>query len=114
MDKIKKMLPYLMIMVLDFYLLPFLIGDTGSAMVMLLAVVPLICLICAAIYGVKYGFNLLFCGLVTMLYVPTIYIFYNASAWVYVIGYGVVVIIGNALGIFLATTPSEQNKKFRG
>lgn len=98
MDKLKKMLPYLIIICIDFYLLPLLIIDTGMAMIMLMAVVPLICLICALIYGVKNGFSVLFCGIVAVLFAPTIFIFYNSTAWVYIIGYGIVTIIGNALG----------------
>lgn len=99
MNKFIKMLPYLLVMVLDFYLLPFLIKDTGTAMVILLVVVPLICLICAIVFGAKNNFNLLFCMIVAILYVPTIFIFYNSSAWVYVIGYGIVAIIGNIVGM---------------
>lgn len=99
MDKIKKMLPFLIVMALDFYILPFLIRDTGTAMIMLMVVMPLICLVCAAIYGAKYSFNLLFCVLVTILFVPSIFIFYNSSAWIYVVYYGIVGIIGNTIGM---------------
>lgn len=93
------MLPYLIVIILDFYLLPLLIKDTGTAMLTLLVAVPLICGVCAVFYGARNGFNLLFCTLVMILYLPTIFIFYNSSAWVYIIGYGIVAIVGNAVGM---------------
>ena len=34
----------------------------------------------------------------TILFAPTIFIFYNASAWVYIIAYSVVALIGNGIG----------------
>lgn len=98
MSQCKRMLPYLLVMALDFYLLPFLISDTGTAMLILLIAVPLICVACSAVYGAKNGFHLLFCLLVAILFVPTIFVFYNSSAWIYVIGYGIAAIVGNALG----------------
>lgn len=99
MDKVKKMLPFLLIMVVNFYLLPLFINGTGLAIVILLVVIPLICLTNAAFYGAKHGFCFLFCVLVTILFVPTIFIFYNSTAWIYVVIYGIVVIVGNAIGM---------------
>lgn len=101
MNSLKKMLPYILVMILDFYLMPLLIKDTGLAILMLLVVIPFICLVCSIIYGSKNGFNLLFCVIVTLLYVPTIFVFYNSSAWVYVVGYGVVTIVGNFIGMLI-------------
>ena len=40
--KILTPIPYLTVLVADFYLLPFAIGDTGAAMLFLLAVIPII------------------------------------------------------------------------
>ena len=82
MKKLKSMLPYLLVIVLDFYLLPFLIKDTGSAMMMLLVVVPLICFVCSLSYGINNSFNWLYAMIVAVLFAPTILIFYNSSAWV--------------------------------
>ncbi|MDD4796974.1 MAG: hypothetical protein PHO66_04335 [Eubacteriales bacterium] len=97
----KTMLPYWLIIALGFYLLPLLIGDTGSAMAILLIALPLICLICALVYGAKHAFHWLFAVGIALLFVPSIFLFYNASAWVYSPGYGVVVAVGNLLGWLL-------------
>ncbi|MEF9973887.1 MAG: hypothetical protein RR893_08160 [Clostridia bacterium] len=83
---------------LDFYLLPLLISDTGMAMILSLVAMPLICLGCATVYGAKNGFSLLFCALVAMLYASTLPIFYNSSAWIYIVCYGLAAAVGNAAG----------------
>ena len=55
--KLIRSLPYLLIFLLDFYLLPFLIGDTGAAMLYLLFVIPSIVLITSLAYGMIRGFD---------------------------------------------------------
>jgi hypothetical protein len=99
MKKLRDMIPYLAVIVLDFYLLPFLIRDTGSAMLMLLIVVPLICFVCSLVYGIKKSFNLAYTIVVAILFIPTILIFYNSTAWVYIFGYGAIALVGNAIGM---------------
>lgn len=56
---------------------------------------PLLTLICAVIYGVRQGFDFLLPVTVTILFVPTIFIFYNATAWGYIIVYAVIALVGN-------------------
>lgn len=108
MNKLKKMLPYLIIIILSFYLLPFVMKDTGAAMTMLLVVIPAICFICSILYGVKNSISLAYVTAVAILFVPAIFIFYNASAWIYVPGYGIIALAGNAVGmIFYKRTKSE-------
>lgn len=77
MKKFKKMLPYLIINAIVFYLTPFMIKDTGSGMLILLIGFPVICFIVALIYGIKNSFNWIYSLLVMLLFVPTIFIFYN-------------------------------------
>ncbi len=101
MENIKKMIPYLFVILLAFYIIPFLIVDTGSGIAVLLIIVPMICFINAIIYGIKHSFHALYTILVCLLFIPTIYIFYNTSAWVYVIGYGVLSLLGNIFGILI-------------
>ncbi len=101
MEKFRKMLQYLVIIILAFYLLPFLIKDTGSGMFILLIGLPIICLIVSLIYGMKNSFNWLFSLLVMLLFIPTIFIFYNESAAIYILAYGVISVIGNFIGSLL-------------
>lgn len=85
-------------MLAAFYLLPLLLIDTGSAMLMMIFVIPVIALLCSAIYGIRQGFHLLFPIITMILFAPTIIIFYNLSAWVYIVAYGGLVLVGSAVG----------------
>ena len=69
MKKFKKMLPYLIINAIVFYLTPFMIKDTGSGMLILLIGFPVICFIVALIYGIKNSFNWIYSLLVMLLFV---------------------------------------------
>lgn len=98
MEKLRKMLPYLVVIILAFYLLPFLIKDTGSGMLILLIGIPMICFILSLIYGMKNSFDWLLPLLTMVIFAPSIWIFYNESAFVYVVAYGIISLIGNFLG----------------
>lgn len=98
MKKNKKLLPYLFIIIFSFYLLPLLIQDTGSAMFILIIVIPIICFIVSFIYGIKNSFNWQFSLLVMLIFVPTIFIFYNESASIYILVYGMISLTGNFIG----------------
>lgn len=88
---------YYIIIALNFYLLPMLISDTGSGMFMLLLLIPVILLITSYLYGVKNGFQFKFICIVALLFIPTIYIHYNDSAWIYTALYCVIAAIGSFL-----------------
>lgn len=101
MEKLKQMLPYLLIMIGIFYILPMLIIDTGSGMFILLVLVPLACLLTSLAYGFKNSFTLTFPILVMLIFIPSIFIFYNDSAIVYVFAYGAISLVGSFLGASL-------------
>ncbi len=96
--KLKSMIPYLIVNIIAFYLLPIVIKDTGSAMAVMLLGIPLICLLTAIIYGIKNSFNFIYPLIVAILFAPTIFIFYNSTASVYIIGYGITALVGNFVG----------------
>ena len=100
MKKIKEMSLYLMVIMLAFYVLPVLINDTGTGIFFLLILIPIICFLTSLIYGIRHSFNLIFLLLIMILFVPTIFIFifYNESAAVYVLIYGIIATTGNLLG----------------
>ena len=93
-----SLIPYVIVLAVDFYLLPALIKDTGMAMVMMLCVIPLIAFACGAICGVRQGFEPLLTLLAMVLFFPTIFIYYNITAWAYVLIYGFIVLFGNGVG----------------
>lgn len=96
--KLLALIPFAVALVINFYALPLLIRDTGTAIFILIMLIPLITFICALIYGVRHGFNLIFPIIVAILFAPTIFIFYNDSAWVYIIAYAIVALVGNGIG----------------
>jgi len=91
-------IPYGLLLLINYYALPLIIRDTGTAMLVLLVLVPLTSFVCSMVYGVKRGFHFLYVGIATLLFIPSIFIFYNSSAWVYVLFYGVVALAGNSIG----------------
>lgn len=95
---VSALAPYLILLALDFYLLPLLARDTGSAMLLMLCVMPLTALVSAVVCGVRMGFRPALPIAAFLLFIPTIYMYYNSSAWVYPIAYGVIVLIGNGVG----------------
>ncbi len=91
-------IPYAIVLAVDFYLLPSLINNTGAAMLMMLCIMPLLALFCSVIYGVRQGFDFLLPITAMILFIPTIFIYFNESAWVYVIAYGIIILVGNGIG----------------
>ena len=84
--------PYFIALGLNFYLLPLLMRDTGTAMVLMAAFVT------AVDCGVRRGFTPLLPLGAAVLFLPTVFIHYNATAWVYSAAYGIVVLAGVGLG----------------
>ena len=65
MKKIQNQIPYLLFMVLAFYGFPLI--DRESGMLTLLILFPLVCLLSAIVYGIKYSFSLVYSILVMAL-----------------------------------------------
>ena len=60
-------------LLLNFYLLPVLIRDTGSGILILLLLMPALTLVLSYGYGRNFGFNLVYSVLVAILFLPTIW-----------------------------------------
>ena len=67
-------------------------------MTILLIVIPLITLITSLMYGLRNTFDYVYPLIVAILFIPTLFIYYNSSAWVYVIAYSMIALIGELLG----------------
>lgn len=95
---LRKMIPYLLVNVIAFYILPMIIRDTGTAMFVLLVGIPLICFATAIVFSMKNSFNWIYPLSVTLLFIPTIFIFYNSSAVIYIVAYGIIALVGSFIG----------------
>lgn len=92
-----------------FYLLPLLLTkDTGGAMFSILILIPLLMLVISCIYGMKNGFHKRYALIVALLFIPSIYVIYNESAWIYTAIYGALVLIGNLIGLALRKTKNTD------
>lgn len=106
MKKIQNQIPYLLFMILAFYGFPLI--DRESGMLILLILFPLVCLVSAIVYGIKYSFSLMYSILVMALFIPTIYIYYNETASFYIVVYGVISLVGNLIGSFIRKIYSKK------
>ena len=98
MIKIKKLLPYLVVNLLTFYILPIIIRDTGTGMLILIIIIPLITLMTSLLYGLKNSFEWLYPLLVMAIFLPSIFIYYNESALIYALIYGGLSLLGSFIG----------------
>lgn len=95
----KKFLPYILVILVAYYIFPLFVKDTGSGMLFLLLIIPFASFLCAMIYSLKHSFNIFFVLCFSLLFIPTIYIFYNESAWIYVALYGIIAFLGSLIGV---------------
>ena len=108
-DKLKQNIIFYLLLMLGFYLIPWLIRDMGgSAMMTLLVIIPLICLVTSIFYGIKNGFDIWYVLIVAILFAPSIFIFYDLSVWVYIVAYALVALVGN----LIALTFQKNNIRF--
>lgn len=91
-----SLLIYSTVLMIVFYLLPLLFKG-GIAFLFLIN--PLAVFLFSAIYGGnnKLIFPIVF--ITTLLFLPTVFIFYNESAWIYVVFYVVVSFVGCFVGL---------------
>lgn len=98
MYRINKLLPYLCMLIFIFYVLPLYICDTGSAIFILIIIMPIVSFLIALNYGIKNAFNWLYPLLVMTIFIPSIFIFYNISALIYTLIYGFCSLLGIFIG----------------
>ena len=98
MKKLKTIIPYLLITVLTFYLLPLIGSDLGVIITLLWIVIPAISLITSFVFGVKNGFFWWYAIIIFAMFIPPIFIFYNSSALPYALAYGVISLFGSFVG----------------
>ena len=96
--KLAHLIPYAIALAVIFYILPLLTRNTGFAMLLMLIGIPFLTFACSVIYGVLHGFALWLPALVVFLFAPSIFLFYNSSAWIYIVAYGILSIIGMLVG----------------
>lgn len=108
MKTIKKIIPYLLVQLLIFYFIPTVIKDTGSAMVTMLVMIPILSFITSLILGYRDKLQPLFPLCVMLVFIPSIYFFYNESAWIYILVYGIISFVGNLIGSIISKNTDKK------
>ena len=96
--KFLRLLPYFGVFILIFYLLPLIIRDTGSAMFVMLILMPLLVFLTSAVCGLFSGFQPLLPLLCAIVFLPSVWIHYNESALIYTLIYAILSLLGVGLG----------------
>lgn len=111
MQKLRKNIILYIILLVAFYGIPNIIQDTGTAMVTMLIILPITCLIVSMAYGMRNGFDIWYVAAVAVMFAPSIFLFYNSSAAVYIIGYAGIACIGTSIGSVFKRIAKKTNER---
>lgn len=97
--KLRNMIPFLLITAAGYIGIPYLVGAKwGWILIILFVGHPLIALTMSTIYGLYNGFNLLYPIFSSLLFLPSLALHYNHTAWIYIIVLLIVSLAGNFIG----------------
>ncbi len=99
LSDLRKTLVWLAITSLGFYLFP--LFKWGNGMGLMLLELPLIVFVCAAVYGFRSPFGWSYFAyslMVSVRFAPTIFIYYNSTASIYTLIFGVIALGGTLTG----------------
>lgn len=95
-QNIKGALVYLLLSIITFYLLPIIIPDFKPGLLML--IFPIISFVLTFIHTLKNGFLIWLPIAVIIIFIPSMFIFYNYTAWGYIPIYACVMFLGGLFG----------------
>ena len=97
--KIKKSSIWLLLInAVIFYTLPIIANKTGAFMLILIIIIPASCFITGLIHGALNGFNWFYPVLVSVIFVPAVFIYFNSSDSIYIFVYGETALVGTGAG----------------
>lgn len=103
MKKIKNNFLFYLVIFITFYLLPalFLDSEKDKYITLLLLLFPIVTLLISMIYGKNNGIKWYFSFILAIIFIPTIFIYYNTSALVYSLFYLIISLLGQILGYII-------------
>ncbi|MBR5517263.1 MAG: hypothetical protein IKU53_04745 [Firmicutes bacterium] len=101
MSKIKKGLVFLVLQLIIFYVLPLFAGPTDTMGLVLMQFGATFVLSFIVGLLTKSEFKFVFPVLATVLFAPAIMLFYNNTAYIYLLFYAVITVGGVLVGTFL-------------
>lgn len=112
-DQLKKIAPYLVPIVLLFYIFPIFAKDINTIMNMLLLLIPLGVFMTSFVYGRKHAprtiLTIKLPIMVGILFIPSVFIFFNSSALAYALTYALISFIGSYIGGFVRKLKNDYN-----
>jgi len=100
MKKYLRILPFLAVTALDFWVLPLFLNEK-NVMLMVLIVMPGICFAAAFLCGLLCSFQPMYLLGTELLYLPTVWVYYNDSALIYLAVYAVIAALGMGSGAMI-------------
>lgn len=97
MERLRKILPYVLSIALIFYGSWFLIRSTSAFIVLVFIAMPILCFLTSVLYGYKHGFQWLYPLLVVLVFLPIV-IFETESFITLLCIYGCITAVGTGLG----------------
>lgn len=114
MEKMIKMVPYLLAYLLIYYLLPLLSSVPWWGMDCLMIYMPSLSLIIGIVYGANNGFSIFLPIMSAVIFMPAMGIHYNEIVYWYPIIYAIISLIGIILGKYTAKGVSYIKNKRSG
>lgn len=84
--------------VVIFYLFPLLFTFGVLTMALLVFINPIYSFIFSLLYTIRFGLRLWFPASIGVLFIPSIFIFYDASMLIYALAYAGIAFLGSCLG----------------
>lgn len=99
--KYKAMYGLLFVMLLTFYALPIIIQNVVIGILVLWFINPIISFACSYVYGKHASFHILIPIIISMMFAISTLLFYNDSALVYAVFYGLFSLLGMFIGAYV-------------
>lgn len=111
---LKKLLPYAIILIVVFSILPIgmrMTNEAGLVFLFLYIVDPAICFGTGALWGIKHGFKWYFLLLAPVLFIPFVYLALNDSALPFAVVFMLLSAMGMGIGWVLRKLASNARPK---
>lgn len=83
---------------LAFYLLPLISNDSAYSVAVLTVIVPAVAAVTSLLFGIRHGRELTVAAAIILMLSPSIFMYYDSSACVYIIAYGVLSVVFSRIG----------------
>ena len=118
MEKFKAFVPYIIIMAIAYYIVPFIpniftsVKESFGLNLLVSLIIPLACLILAFVFGIKNGMSFVYIFIMLILYIPQVVYYKSTSVAIVGFIYIIFTFIGMYTGANLGKTIKSRGKKY--